>query len=168
METLDLLKELGFDSAHKAANDKLERCRKLHVAYNNFEFIPMSAVDSFNVKLKDKTECYFDSEMKKKISKKEAMKGTRGNKRVYDKLVFKPVKDYGQIPPVEALQKMKCAAELKCFDSFEVAKIESVVEVVDPIIFGRINGCSDLFMVAQWDHDIKFEDLKKEVNNGLW
>ena len=29
----------------------------------------------------------------------------------------------------------------------------------DPILVGRIQGCSDAFVIAQWDTDLKVEDI---------
>jgi hypothetical protein len=34
-----------------------------------------------------------------------------------------------------------------------------VKEVIDPIIFGKIDGCTDRFFIAQWDDDVKIEDI---------
>ena len=48
---------------------------------------------------------------------------------------------------------------LGVFDTFEVAKIESTRVYRDPIVFGRISGCDDRFYIAQYDDDVKIEDL---------
>lgn len=165
METLELLKDLGMDVAAHELESKMVKQRKLHTAYQKFQFITKQAVDSYNAKLKEKTECYWDHEMKKKLDKKTALTGTRGNKHAYDQLVFCSLREYAQVPPVSVLEKIRAASELKCFDSFTVAKIESVVKVVDPIVFGQIKGCTDLFYIDQWDNDVKIEDLLKEQSS---
>lgn len=54
------------------------------------------------------------------------------------------------------------AQKLKCFDTFEIAKIEAVEERKDPIVFGCITGCPDKFFIAQWDDDVKIEDILTE------
>lgn len=48
---------------------------------------------------------------------------------------------------------------MKCFDSFSVAHI---AEVKDPILFGEIAECTDKFFIAQWDEDVKIEDILTE------
>ena len=48
------------------------------------------------------------------------------------------------------------AKKLDCFDEFEIAYI---AEVKDPILFGIVKGCSTKFYVAQWDDDVRIEDI---------
>lgn len=163
METIELLQELGMVKAVENTTKRIEQSRKLHLAYQNYAFVPQEAVDRFNKKLREKTEVIYDKktgEVRKKVDLKKY------NEVVYDSLVFKKLADYGEVPPVEVLRDVKKAHDLGVFDAFEVAKVESVREVVDPIVFGKINGCTDLFMIAQWDNDVKFEDLQKENTNG--
>lgn len=50
----------------------------------------------------------------------------------------------------------------KCFDKFEVMTVEWHKEVPDPILFGVVNGCADRFFIAQWDTDVKIEDILKD------
>lgn len=164
METLELLKELGMTKASSVLEKKIDKQRKLFAAYQNYQFVSVEAVETFNKKLREKTEVIYDKntkEIRKKVDPK------KWNEIVYDKLVFSKLSEYKDVPPVDVLQKVKEAADRKCFDSFEVAKIESVKEVVDPIIFGNIEGCSDKFFIAQWDEDVKFEDILKEQANGF-
>jgi hypothetical protein len=51
------------------------------------------------------------------------------------------------------------------FDTYEIAHIQSIVERKDPILFGCITGCADKFFIAQWDDDVKIEDIINE-NEG--
>lgn len=164
METVALLESLGMTKASQNVKVKLERQRKMMTAYQNYAFVSGEAVESFNKKLKEKTLCVYDKETNKRIEKVDPK---RYNKLVYDKLTFTKLAEYGEVPPADVLSDLSVAVERNCFDSFEVAKVESVVEVIDPIIFGKIDGCGDLFMIAQWDEDVKFEDLQKEMPNGI-
>lgn len=141
MELCDL-KELGFETAAKAVEEKIEQQRKLHAAYQNFEFITPEDWDRFNQELMETTR-----------------KETRGQIS-YRQLASIAVKDYKEVPPADVLEKMKAAVKFNCFDAFEIAKIEERVEVKDPILFGRINGCGDRFFIAQWDDDITMEMIK--------
>lgn len=164
METLELLKELGMMAAAGVVEKKMELSRKLHLAYQHFQFIPQEAIAEFNKKLREKTECIVDRKTKQVVKKI--------NPQVYqdvhfDTLTFTPLQNYVAVPPAEVLGKLKDAVRVGCFDTYEVAKIESVVEVVDPIIFGKINGCTDLFFIGEWDTDVKFEDLMKEAKNVI-
>jgi len=40
-----------------------------------------------------------------------------------------------------------------------------VTVVPDPILLGRITGCENRYFIAQWDDDVKIEDILKE-NEG--
>ena len=73
--------------------------------------------------------------------------------------------EYPSAPPQAVLDKVEEAQKVGCFDAFEVCKVESVREYKDPIVFGRITGCPDRFFIAQWDNDVKIEDILKE-NEG--
>lgn len=63
---------------------------------------------------------------------------------------------YDKIPPLEVLSKIEEAIGLNCFDTIS---INWVTEIKDPIVFGGIRGCDDLFYIAQWDDDVKIEDI---------
>lgn len=71
-------------------------------------------------------------------------------------LSFTLVEHYPEVPPAHVLDKMEEAIGRSCFDVFEVAHI---VNVKDPILFGRVQGCPDLFFIDQWDDDIRIEDI---------
>lgn len=141
-ESLDLLKELGMDKAAKKVETSQEMVRKTALAYEHFDYISQEEVDQYNADLRQKT-----------------IKDEKGAKH-YMTLKFYDIKEYSEVPPVEVLQKLKDAIAFKCFDSFEIAKLESVVEVPDPILFGKIKDCGDLFFIAEWDNDITLEAIR--------
>ena len=147
MTNTALLTSLGFKRAAERVDYLKTRKRKLAMAYEHFRFVTEENIDAFNAKLRKETE------------KKE------GGYPVYDRLAFIRIADYEKVPPTEALEKVADAQKLNCFDSFEVAYIESVKEIPDPIIFGRVESCPDRFFIAQWDDDVKIEDILKE-NEG--
>ena len=94
---INQLKELGFEQASNRIETERNRMKKMHIAYQNFEFVSPESINKFNEKLREKT-------------KKEDKYRT-----TYDKLVFIPVKDYNEAPPKEVLEIMKTAVEKKCF-----------------------------------------------------
>lgn len=135
------LEKLGLKKAAGKINEFRETKRKIDIAYKNFRIIKPEKIEAFNKKLKDET--------------------LREDKNAYEYkvLAFTPLEDYEAVPPEAVLQKIEKAIEKDCFDSFEVAKIDWIKEIKDPIVFGRINGCPDRFYVAQWDTDIKVDDI---------
>ena len=58
--------------------------------------------------------------------------------------------------PDDVLDKIELAKERRLFDAFQVMWAE---KVKDPIVFGVLDGCQDMFFVAEWDDDITFEQL---------
>ena len=149
MNNLEMLKELGFTEASSDIEKKLEMKRKMTIAYENYRFVTPEIFNRFN------------EDLKKRTLKRTGKAGVDMYHN-YDRLQFTPVARYKQVPPAEALEAMKVAKDRGCFDSFEVAKIESVQEYKDPIIFGCINGCDDKFYIAQWDNDVKIEQILNE------
>jgi hypothetical protein len=131
------LTELGFGKAVT----KIDRARKLKVAYAKYGFVTEEAIQKFNEKLK-----------------KETLKEDSSAYH-FKQLAFYAPQNYGEIPPQFVLDKMKDAAADNVFDSFEIAKIDWKVEIKDPILFGRIEGCTDRFFIAQWDDDVSIEDI---------
>ncbi len=133
---IDRLERLGFKAASTKVKELSIKQRKMAIAYEHYRFVRPEKITAFNEKL---------------------MKESR-NGGDYKMLSFTAVEQYPEVPPADVLDKMDAAVERKCFDSFEVAHI---VNVKDPILFGRIIGCSDRFYIAQWDDDIKIEDILK-------
>ena len=78
------------------------------------------------------------------------------------RLEFIPLEKYEKVPPENVLKDLEKAIEVGCFDKFEVAEIR---RVEDPLLFGVINGCHDMFFISQWDEDVKISDILKE-NEG--
>jgi len=144
-DTIDTLRELGMESAVKKVELSRDLVKKTAVAYEHFDYITPEDVEAFKTHLRAKTE--------------KADKG--GYSSTYDTLKFIPLKDYTEVPPKETLEKLKKAMDMKCFDAFEIAKIESVKEVKDPILFGRITDCGDFFFISQWDDDVTIEAIKE-------
>lgn len=141
-EQFDQLKErlgkLGFN----ALTAKVETARRLAIAYAKYGVITNDKVMRFNEKLRKESE----------VTTKDA--------RFFKRLLFTPIEKYGKIPPPEALRRLEDAIKDNIFDGgFEVAAVHEVQELIDPIIFGRINGTSDRFFIAQWDDDVKIEDI---------
>jgi len=143
--TVERLKELGLEGAGNELQGLEEFKRKTAIAYEHFRFVTPEKINEFNARLKEKTY------NKEKYS--------------YDKLGFTALKSYTEIPPENVLNDLEESKKKNCFDSYEVAKIESVVERPDPILFGRIDQCSDRFFVSQWDNDVAIEDILSE-NEG--
>jgi hypothetical protein len=151
------LQELGFDSAAKNIDAKTKTRRKLMLAYENFKVLTPEALAIFQQELRKKSEeIYRDGKRVAKIDK------SRMQTIKYDRVRFQPLSKYPECPPAEVLTTLKEVKGRDIFDSFEVADVESVEVREDPIIFGKINGCPDFFFIAQWDNDLKFEDMVKE------
>ena len=141
------LEKLGLKKAANIIKEKRELKRKMTIAYEQFRYVRPEKIEAMNKKLRENTEKEF------------------ADRYEYDRLQFISIEEYEQVPPENVLTKVEETIEVGCFDTFEVCKIESVEEVKDPIIFGKIIGCPDLFFVAQWDDDIKIEDILG-INEG--
>lgn len=143
---IEQLEKLGMKAAASNLKKKLSLKRKMSIAFEHFRYIKPEKFDDMNAKLKKNT---LEREGKAGVDLYET----------YDRLKFIALAQYATIPPQEVLDKVEKAQELKCFDTFEVCKIESVKEYKDPIIFGCIKSCPHKFFIAQWDNDIKIEDI---------
>lgn len=131
------LKKLGFTTAVK----KIDIAQRMKIAYGKYGFVTQEKINIFN------------DNLRKETLKEDHMS------RTYKKLVFIPVKEYPEVPPPHVLRNLKEAVDDGCFDSFEIAKIQWIKEIKDPILFGRVEGCPDRFFIAQWDDDVKIEDI---------
>ncbi len=131
------LEKLGF----KHATKKLETAQKMAIAYAKYGFITQDKVDKFNEKL-----------IKETLTQDKTA-------RTYKRLQFTSIENYGKVPPLEVLYRIESAVKDAIFDNFEIATIQWVKEVIDPIVFGRIDGCPDRFFIAQWDDDVRIEDI---------
>ncbi len=143
--TAERLATLGF----KGLSDKLrvakERKRKLALAYEMYRFVRQEHVDRFNRELRKKTE-----------------QGKSPFSASWQTLAFTPIENYDKCPPENVLASLETAQRHKIFDAFEVAHI---VNVKDPILFGRIENCTDRFFIDQWDNDVTIKDLLRD-NEG--
>jgi hypothetical protein len=105
---------------------------------------------------------------KEQIDKFQEVLGLQKVAKGYKKqLTFCPIERYDRdVPPQDVLEKIEAAKKSGCFDSFEIAYVEEVKK--DPIVFGRIDGCSDRFFIAQWDDDVSIEQIimASEGKNG--
>ena|SRR3990167_4847798 len=133
------LEKAGFKTAATKNREIIDRERRLIVAYKNFPFIQQSRVDEFNAHLKKRT-----------------MKGNHPLTMMWQELSFIPVSAYPHTPPMDVIEKVEESQKIGCFDYHEVAYIR---DVKDPIVFGRIHGCTDRFFVAQWDDDVSMEEI---------
>ncbi len=141
MENIERLEKIGFKKASNRIQELREMKRKMMIAYEHFRFVKQDKINAFNEKLK-----------------KETLKEDE-RAYYYKVLQFTPLEEYSEVPPDHVLDALEKAQELKCFDTFEIAKIHDKVEVKDPIVFGRIKGCPDRFFISQWDDDVKIEQI---------
>jgi len=161
------LKDLGLDKAAATLDKKLTLKKKLAIAYEHFRFVEPHIFDRFQEEVKAKTmkvivpcpKCQNISGSKENCS---YCQRTGAQHMTHDKLSFVNLKEYPEVPPMDCLMDLKKAKDMECFDSFEVAKVETVDVRPDPIIFGLINGCEDKFYITQWEHDVRIEDILKE------
>lgn len=138
-------KELGFTAAVLNVEEAAVLKKKLTVAYERYRYVTSEQIQAFNTKLRQLSENLAQGQYH------------------YQELVLTPTEKYPAIPPAEVLEKLAEAKGLQVFDSYEVAHIVAQVEVKDPILFGRVKGCGDRFIIAQWDDDVKVSDLIGEL-----
>lgn len=133
-EQVQALEAAGMTAAASKLREAVGLRRKLAVAYEHYRFVKPEKIEAFRKKLHEATR-------------------KAGS---YKDLSFTPLEKYTQVPPADVVQAVVEARGRQCFDSFEVAHI---IEVKDPIVFGRVNGCADRFFIAQWDDDVRIEDI---------
>lgn len=152
--SVDALKEAGFEKAAKDTQKKLDLRFRLMMAYEHYRFATQECIDRFNVELKKKSEKIMrDGKRVKNIDY------SKWQEVSHDKLRFRDIKEFPDVPPQHVVDSLNTAKERKIFDRFEVCDIETVVKREDPILFGRIEGCPDRFMIDQWDDDVRFEQI---------
>jgi hypothetical protein len=157
--------DAGFEAVAANLRWKAEKGRKLSIAYEHFRYITEEQVNSFNEKLKDQTRRPLDAEQAKRLKDQQIPHHpTRweGATVIHDELVFCELNKYQGLPPNDVLEKVKSAMEKGCFDVMEVAEVKPIATVVklpDPIVFGRVNGCTDRFYVCEWGVDVSINDL---------
>lgn len=141
VEKKDQIKDSLFELGFKNASSRLQAAEKMSIAYERYMFITPEAIKNFNEKLR-----------------KETLREDKNAFR-YKQLIFIAIENYSEIPPVHVLEKLKAAMRDECFDAYEICKIDWIEEIKDPILFGTIKNCSDKFYIAQWDDDIKIQDI---------
>lgn len=147
------LRELGFERQAEVLDEAKALEAKCEMAYALYRYVTPEDIEKFNERLKKETF---------------STSGTKGGVDYYhnyDKLVFIPVADYDEIPPVHVLDRMKEAKEWGCFDTFTIAKVVGVKEYKDPIVWGKINGVGDLFFISQWDDDVSWEGIMEKIKD---
>jgi hypothetical protein len=164
--TQERLKELGFVTAasemqrHKEAAPK-ELRQKLRTAFEHYRVVEPHHIERHNIMLKSLT---------RKVARKWRQYGEVHKEWSYLQLDFTTIHQYPAAPPAEVLVELEKAKAMGCFDRFEIctlgrhSQIESrpVFRLPDPILFGRIDGSENRYFIAQWDDDIKIEDILKE------
>lgn len=113
---INRLEKLGFKAASTMVKELAVRKRKMAIAYEHHRFVRPEKIVEFNKKLREKS---------------------LGDVRGYQMLTFTPIEQYSEVPPASVLDSLEVAMGRQCFDSFEIAHI---INVKDPIIFGRIEG----------------------------
>lgn len=171
LQQIEDLRAAGFTKAADDAEAKLSFMRKLARAYELYRYVKQEQIDAFIAKLKAKTERDpSDEEVMKQTGYKSlaAFKAapylyrTATIVRPHDTLALTAMESYKGMPPSDVLAKVKEAKAENIFDTFEVAHVEPVstkIYLPDPIVFGRVNGCSDRFFIAEWGNDVKLADL---------
>jgi hypothetical protein len=142
------LEELGFMAAAVTVKTSREMAHKMRIAFEHFRVVSSENMDRFQKELYKRTHKF----------------NPLRYEEYYQRAIFTPIGQYKQVPPREALEKVRAAKALGCFDSFEVMTIETVEQqrIPDPIIFGRITGCSNRYYICQWDDDVKIEQILRE------
>ncbi len=154
--TTTRLEKLGLGKAAKEVEAKQRLMSKLEVAYKHYRYVTQLKIGEFNDQLMEKTGKPAHSNSSGTWTKRQNISHYGGT---YDKLMFTALTEYTKVPPTDVLDKLEAAQELRCFDTFEVAQIQSIEVRPDPILFGRVIGCEDRFYVGQWDNDVKIEDI---------
>lgn len=186
--TAERLKSLGLTKVGQTIEKKLEIKRRAAIAYEFYRVASKEVISAFNARLKERTlrivsacpQCYGRGkesffyhkhpgrleQMKQEAARSRRLadncdycRRTGAQERKYDKLRFTALAEYDKVPPEACLAQLEVAVQRNCFDSFEVADIETIVERPDPIIFGRIKGSEDRFFITQWDNDVDINDI---------
>jgi hypothetical protein len=152
-------REAGFDAAADALDQKAARAVKLAIAYEHYRFITKEQISAFQKKLKAQTtRPATENDRQKFANDKVFYQATV----IADQLVFAELGKYPGLPPADVIAKVKEAKARGCFDGMEVAEVKPVateVKLPDPIVFGRVDGCTDRFFIAQWGTDVNINDI---------
>jgi hypothetical protein len=162
IEALGLTKAAENIRREVAIGDNPELKRKLRTAFEFFRVVEPEKLKAFNERLKAKTIAKFTRMLQH--SNKEVIV------RVYNQLHFCQIGEYPTLPPEDVLLKLKEAVGRNCFDHFVIATLQQTEEHTpvpvpvykDPILFGMIKESPNLYFIAQWDDDVKIEDILQE------
>ena len=134
------LQDLGFEKAAQVVQARHAACEKWAEAYARYRYVTPEQIDGF----------------KRNLSSHVSPSGS------YYELALVPIQRYSEVPPAAALEALKEAKETGLFAEFEIAYLQARVRVPDPILFGRIEGCPDYFVIAEWGDDVSYADLVKK------
>lgn len=140
-EKVTELKRLGLTAAAAVIHDASQLSDKLKVAYEKYRFLTPQAIQRFQDKLRDEM-----------VTDKQGVK-------IYKQLRFTTLESYSKIPPDHVLAALMQAKDVGCFDTFEVADLETIQQFPDPLLLGCVTGCTDKFYITQWDDDVKIQDI---------
>lgn len=149
MTNINRLEQLGLTTVANTLKAELSVRQKLAIAYEHYRYLTPSKVDAFNVKLMAETRV-------------DEGANQWGQIYSYKRTALTNLRDYAKVPPNSVLDALETAQGRGCFDQYQVMTIESHKVVPDPILFGQVTGCDDLFFISQWDDDIKIEDILKD------
>lgn len=137
------LRELGLTAAAEQVKTKTDMAHKLRIAFEHHQVVHPADFNAFNDRLLRET--------RKMV----------GYTTTYKQLVETPLEGYREVPPPDVLTKLREAKKLECFDAYTVASVEdqSHTRVPDPILFGKVTGSNLRFVIAQWDDDVRVEDI---------
>ena len=149
--TLDVgrLERLGLTHAAQSIRTELSVRDKLAVAYEHYRYLTPEKLSAFQERLKKETH-------------KHEGKNMWGDIVSYKRTKVTALEKFTKVPPDAVLDALDTAKGRDCFDAFEVMELEWHKEVPDPILFGLVVGSPDKFFIAQWDDDIKIEDILKD------
>jgi hypothetical protein len=173
LEQAELAEGAGFTAAGAKLRTQAERMRKLAVAYEHYRYVSTEQIESYVAKLKaatlrEATDVEIVNALQQmRNSGFSTFEWTIESYRKYatkshDTLVLAPMEKYAGLPPVEVLNQVKEAKSRGCFDAFVVASVEPVATKIvlpDPIVFGRVDGCTDYFFIGEWGSDVSINDL---------
>jgi hypothetical protein len=142
-----LLATAGFSSLASGFCKRMSEKARIAIAQEHYPVIHRNKIDHFADRLRARTEKIQD------------------NKRRYQVLVLDSLPVFnGEAPPPSALEALAEAKTRGVFDHFQVASIkwheETIPAQPDPILVGRIAGCLDWFVIAQWGHDVTAEEIE--------
>lgn len=139
---IERMEKAGLTGMAATLKKLKEKKAKMIIAYEHYRFVRPEKFQAFNERLRKETQKDY----------------------TYSRLRFTSLEKYSKVPPMNVIESIENANARMCFDGFEVADIESVTVLPDPIVFGIIEGCSDKFYIAQWDNDVNIEDILSETD----